>query len=102
MAGVIGLASATIYLAGVLGAEDDSRLTAAILFLIVMFAAGVLAWFADRSFRHGRTMALTAAGAFFVLGVLSSVVFAVIYLVATVFAVLGFAGTKQEGEGFDA
>jgi hypothetical protein len=94
VAGVIGLASALVYLAVVLGQEDTSMLALAILWFALMLTAGLLAWFADRLEHLGRRSAMIAAGLFFVLGVLSSPVFAMVYLLTTMLSVAGFAGTS--------
>lgn len=101
IAGVIGMASALIYIAGVAGAEDTSQVPAAVAWFLVIMVAGATAWLADRSSKYGRNMAIGAAGVFFIVGVLSSTVFAVIYLIATVMTVLGFAGTSREGTPSD-
>jgi MFS family permease len=99
IAGVIGLASAVVYLAVVLGQEDTSSRPQAIFWFGVMLVAGLLAWFADRLEHRGRRSAMVAAGLFFVLGVFSSVVFAIVYLVSTLLSVAGFAATSPTGEG---
>jgi MFS family permease len=98
IAGVIGLASAVVYLAVVLGQEDTSSLPQAIFWLGVVLVAGFLAWFADRLEHQGRRSAMIAAGLFFVLGVFSNVVFVIVYLVSTLLSVAGFAGTSQTRE----
>ncbi len=94
IAGVIGLAGAVVYLAVVLGQEETSSLPQAIFWLGVMVVAGLLAWFADRLEHRGRRSAMIAAGLFFVLGVFSNPVFAVVYLLTTMLSVAGFAGTS--------
>ena len=94
IAGVIGLASAVVYLAVLLGQEDTSLLPQAIFWFGVMLTAGLLAWFADRLEHRGRQSAIIAAGLFFVLGVFSNLVFAMVYLLTTVLSVAGFAGTS--------
>ncbi len=70
----------------------------AIFWLGVMLIAGFLAWFADRLEHQGRRSAMIAAGLFFVLGVFSNVVFAIVYLVSTLLSVAGFAGTSPPRE----
>ena len=78
----------------VLGQEETSSLPQAIFWLGVMVVAGLLAWFADRLEHRGRRSAMIAAGLFFVLGVFSNPVFAVVYLLTTLLSVAGFAGTS--------
>ena len=104
IAGVIGLASAVTYMAVVFGQDDTSSLPQATFWLGVMFVAGFLAWFADRLEYQGRRSAMIAAGLFFVLGVFSNFVFAIVYLVSTLLSVVGFAGTSQikEEESFES
>jgi len=94
IAGIIGLAGAVFYLAVLLGQEDTSSRPQAIFWLGVMVTAGLLAWFADRFEHQGRRSAMIAAGLFFVLGVFSNPVFAVVYLLTTMLSVVGFAGTS--------
>lgn len=97
IAGVIGMASALIYLGGVAGQDDTSQVPVAVAFAIVMIIAGVMAWVADRSGSRGRRVAMGSAGIFFVLGLLSGSVFSWIFLLGTVLCVAGFAGTVEEG-----
>ncbi|MCH7581687.1 MAG: hypothetical protein IIC72_03550 [Acidobacteria bacterium] len=94
IAGVIGLASAVIYIGGALGQEDTSLLPQAFFWFGVMLTAGLLAWFADRFEHRGRRSAMIAAGLFFVVAVFSGVVFAMVYLLTTVLSVAGFAVTS--------
>ena len=99
IAGVIGLGSALLYLAAVVGQDDTTALPQAVFWFAVMAAAGLLAWFADQSAHQGRRMAMIATGLFFVIGLLTqSTPFVVIYLVAVVLSVLGFAGTATAPE----
>lgn len=94
IAGVIGLASAVIYIGGALGQEDTSLLPQAFFWFGVMLTAGLLAWFADRFEHRGRRSAMIAAGLFFVVAVFSGVVFAIVYLLTTVLSVAGFVVTS--------
>jgi hypothetical protein len=95
IAGIIGLASAVIYIGVALGQEDTSLLPQAFFWFGVMFTAGLLAWFADRLEQRGRRSAMIAAGLFFVVAVFSDTVFAMVYLLATVLSVAGFALTSR-------
>lgn len=99
IAGSIGLVASLIYLGGVLGQDDTTFMPQAIFWFLVMSGAGLTAWFADRSLRHGRRMAIGAAGAFFVVGLFSNVVFAVVFAIALVFAIAGFVGLSGSDEG---
>lgn len=83
---------------GVLGQEDTSYIPQAVFWFVVMFGAGVAAWLADRSLQNGRRMAIGAAGAFFVVGLFSTVVFSVLFVMALLFAVGGIAGTSRPGD----
>lgn len=98
IAGVIGLTSAVIYIGVVFGQEDTSLLPQAFFWFGVMLMAGLLAWFADRFEHRGRRSAMIAAGLFFVVAVFSSMVFAMVYLLATVLSVAGFALTSPSSE----
>ena len=102
LAGVIGIASAILYLAGVAGADDDTYLVAAGFWFFVTVVAGMVAWFADRSEQYGRRMAIGATVAFLVLGVLSSAtVFVVIYFVAMILCAAGFLGLESARRSID-
>ncbi len=102
IAGTIGLFSAVFYLAIILGQEDTSSLPQAIFWLVLMTTAGILAWSADHYVERGRAMAMGAAAIFFILGLLALDVFVIIFLVALVFSVLGFAGMGQASQGESA
>ncbi|HIE21951.1 MAG TPA: hypothetical protein EYP73_05065 [Acidimicrobiia bacterium] len=90
VAGVIGLASAVVYLIVILGETDSPLLTLAIFWLVVMIGSGLLAWYAVEAER-GRMMARLAAGGFFLVGLFSNPVFAVVFLVAVVLCIVGSA-----------
>lgn len=102
IAGTIGLFSAVFYLAIIVGEEDTSLLPQAIFWLILMTTAGILAWSADHSVERGRAMAMGAAAIFFILGLLALEIFVIVFLVALVFSVLGFAGMGQASQGESA
>lgn len=96
IAGVIGLFSAVLHLAIILGQEDTPQMAQAVFWLALMVAAGILAWSADSSGTRARKQAIGAAAIFFVLGQVSSAqLFVIVFLVALVFSVLGFAGMGQ-------
>lgn len=91
IAGIIGLVSAFIYLAGLIGQDDTTFLPQAIFWFAVMVAAGLLAWFAAGG--KGRVMAVAAAALFFILGLFSGSWFAVaVYLAAFILSVIGIFG----------
>lgn len=95
IAGSIGIVSSLFYLGGVLGQSDTAYIPQAIFWFSVMALAGAAAWFADRSMVHGRKLAKGATLAFFLLGLMSSVVLAVAFVAAVVLAVAGIAGTSD-------
>ena len=99
IAGVIGLVSAALYLAVIVGAEDRSGFPQAYLWLAIMIFAGVLAWFAHRVVGKERRMAFGATTLFFLLAMFSSPIFVVVYLTATFFAVFGWLGVKTADRG---
>lgn len=99
IAGSIGVVASVFYLGGVLGQDDTRFLPQAIFWFLVMLAGGIVAWYADRSMRHGRRMAVGAAMAFFALGLFSNVVFATVFVVAVVLTVGGFAATSRDDAG---
>lgn len=68
--------------------ETDAVERVAIFWLVVMATAALLAWFADEF--QGRRAAVAAAVLFFILGILSPILFAVIFLVAVSLCVIGF------------
>ena len=93
-AGAISVVTSLFYLAGILGQDDRTFFPQALFWFAVMLAAGGAAWIADQSPRHGRSMARGAAVAFFVLGLISSVVLAIAFVLALALAVGGIAGTN--------
>lgn len=99
IAGVIGILSAVLYLAVIVGVEDRSGFPQAYLWLAIMLSAGVLAWFADRVTGKERRMALGAAVLFFFLAMFSSPVFVLVYLTATFLAGFGWFGVKTSDVG---
>lgn len=104
IAGSIGLVASLIYLGGVLGQDDTTFIPQAVFWFLVMLGSGITAWFADRSMRNGRRMAIGAAGGFFVVSLFSNVVFAVVFAIALVFAIAGFAGMSgsEKENAFEA
>lgn len=96
VAGSIAVVASLVYLGGVLGQDDTRFLPQATFWFLVMLITGITVWFADRSTVHGRKMAIGAAVSFFVLGVFSNVVFAVVFVVAVVLTVGGLSGTMRE------
>lgn len=86
-----------VYMAGILGQEDTTFFPQALFWFSVMVLAGVSAWYADRSMRYGHTLARAAAVAYFVLGLVSNLIFTIGFVVALVLAVAGFAGTTRPG-----
>lgn len=97
VAGSIAVVASLVYLGGVLGQDDTRFLPQAFFWFFVMFAGGVMAWFADRSMEHGKRMAIGSAAVFFILGLFSNAVFAVVFVVAVALSVGGFAGTSRQG-----
>jgi hypothetical protein len=60
----------------------------AILWLVLMAAGSLLAWFAGQLAL--RRAAMAAAGIFFILGLVSPIILAIAFLVAVVLCVAGF------------
>ncbi len=103
VAGVIGILSGILFLAIILGLGEPSGIGLEVVWLVLMLAAGLLAWFADRSVQRGRMMAMSAAGIFFLLGMFSQGGMVWVFLAALVLSTLGFAGMGgAEGSGDDA
>ena len=97
MAGLLGVIASLVYVAGILGQEDTTFLPQALFWFAVMLLAGGSAWYADRSLRYGHLLARGAAVAYFVLGLVSNVIFMIGFVLALVLAVAGFAGTTRTG-----
>ena len=93
VAGTIGLVAALVYLAGVLGQDDVTFLPQAIFWFSVMVLAGAFAWLADRSAHRGRPMAIGSGITFFVLALVSNVIFMIAFLLAVVLVVVGLSTT---------
>lgn len=75
----------------------------AIFWFVLTATAGILAWSADNSGTRARKQAMAAAAIFFVLGVFSGAdLFVVVFLIALVFSVMGFAGMDQPRQGKSA
>lgn len=96
VAGVIGIFSAALYLAVILGQTDSSQTASAVFWLVLIAAAGLLTWLADDSPTHGRRMAMGAAGLYFILGIFASTAFMVVFLAGMILTILGFAGVSRE------
>ena len=99
IAGIIGFLSAGLYLAVIVGVEDRSGFPQAYLWLALMTLAAGLAWFADRVTGRERRMAVAATALFFLLSLFSSLLFVVVYLLATMLAVFGWLGVRRPGRG---
>lgn len=97
MAGLLGVIASLVYIAGIRGQDDTTFLPQALFWFSVMLLAGGSAWYADRSLRYGHVLARGAAVAYFVLGLVSNVVFMIGFVLALVLAVAGFAGTAKTG-----
>lgn len=90
-AGAIGIVTAVLYLALIAGQGGDESLVF-LAWFVVMAAAGLLAWFADRvPVRRGRRMVWAAFALLFVLGVLSIFTIGILYLLASVLAVFSLS-----------
>lgn len=88
--------AAIIYLALLLGASDGSEVPLAMVYLAAMAGAAALAWFADRlSVVIGRRVMWAAFTVFFILGVLSPLPIGMLYLVATVLALVALARPRS-------
>ena len=92
-AGGIGIVTAVLYLAILLGEEDASQIPEAIIWFSVMAGTGAMAWFADRAApATGRRMMWVAFGVFMALGVLAIFSIGVLYLVASLLAIYSLGG----------
>lgn len=97
-AGGIGLVTALLYVALVVGAGDSASTLTAMGWLVAMAGAGLLAWFADRaSTKAGRRMIWIAFALFFVLGVLSIFTIGILYLIASVLSVVSLSRRPSQG-----
>lgn len=97
VAGLLGVIASLVYVAGILGQEDTEFVPQALFWFAIMLVAGASAWYADRSQRYGHMLARGAAVAYFVLGLVSNVIFMIGFVLALVLAVAGFAGTTRTG-----
>lgn len=89
---MIGMAAATLYLALIFGEGDQGQMLVAIVWLAFMAAAGLIAWFADRTTpRVGRRMMWVAFAIFFAIGVLSIFTIGILYLAASVLSVVSLS-----------
>lgn len=86
------------YLAVAVG--QDAGLGPAIPWLVLMATASFLAWFADQF--QGRRAAMAAAAIFFVLGIVSPIFFAIVFLVAVVLCVIGFVDFSRRWNETDS
>lgn len=99
-AGVIGMSVTVLYLAIITG-QDEGFTFWASFWLLVMFASGLLGWFADRTeWATGRKMLMVALTLFVVLGVLLSnaPLVSLLLLLAAILSLVGFAGTQEVTE----
>ncbi|MDH3463157.1 MAG: hypothetical protein OEM32_05990 [Acidimicrobiia bacterium] len=96
-AGAIGIVTAVLYLALVIGAGDDANFAIALGWLVLMGGAGILAWFADRApARSGRRMMWAAFTLFFVIGVVSIYTIGILYLIASVLSIFSLSRRSQD------
>lgn len=86
IAAVIGVLVTAMYLAVAIGQPEG--IGPAIFWMVLIATASGLAWFADQF--EGRTAAVVAAVIFFVLGILSAPLLAIIFLVAVLLCMVGF------------
>ncbi|REK24069.1 MAG: hypothetical protein DWQ40_01560 [Actinobacteria bacterium] len=99
-AGAIGLVTATLYLGLIIGQDNASDVPAAILYFVLMAAAGLAAWFADRvSTPTGRRMVWFAFGVFFMIGVLSVLTVGILFLLAAVLSVFSLSRSRPGQPG---
>lgn len=86
-----------VILLGVYGALllDDNLSVGSVFWGIVLATGIILAWFADQL---GRRSAQIAAGVFFVLGILSAPIYAVVFLVMVILCLLGFVRFGNDEE----
>lgn len=90
-AGAIGLVTAVLYLALIIG-EGNNSLLLSLGWFVVMLIAGGLAWFADRApVVRGRRMVWGSFALLFVLGVLSILTIGILYLLASVLAIFSLS-----------
>lgn len=91
-AGAIGIVTAVLYLALVIGAGDNANVPIAMVWFALMGGAGLLAWFADRApARTGRRMMWAAFTLFFVIGVVSIYTIGILYLIASVLSIFSLS-----------
>jgi len=86
IAGAIGAFVTAYYLAVAVGQPEG--VGPAVFWLVMMATASLLAWFADQF--PGRRAAITSAVLFFVLGILSPIFFAIVFLAAVILCMVGF------------
>ncbi len=75
----------------VIGEASPEDYLAAGFWFVVMIAAGLLAWFADRLSTRQSRRAIGALALFFVLGVISTMAVGLLYLGAVVLCLIGLA-----------
>lgn len=98
-AGAIGMVTAVIYLALIVGESDRDQVPQAVVWFAFMAAAGLFAWFADRtSIRRGRRLLWAAFSLFFVIGVLSILTIGILYLMASVLSIVALSRRPPIGE----
>lgn len=97
-AGAIGLVTAVLNLGLIVG-SGDGGVPLAIGLIVIMGAAGLAAWYADRlPPATGRRMMWAAFVVFFVLGVISIFTVGILYLMAAVLSVFSLS-RSQTGRG---
>ena len=97
-AGAIGLVTAVLNLGLIVG-SGDGGVPLAIALIVIMGAAGLAAWYADRMApATGRRMMWAAFVVFFVLGVISIFTVGILYLMAAVLSVFSLS-RSQTGRG---
>ena len=96
VASALVLFSSLIYLAVVLGSEDQSGRPAAYFWFGVMVVAAGMAWFATDFGSRARAVAIGVSILFFALAVFSGGVFVWAFLIATALAAYSWWGADQE------
>lgn len=97
--GGIGIVTAFLYFGILLGENDPSQIPEALGWFSVMAGAGLLAWFADRvAPTTGRRMMWVAFGLFLALGVLAIFSIGVLYLIASLLAIVALGGARRSAE----
>lgn len=91
---MIGMFTFAFYLAVAVG--QVAGVAPAVPWLVLMATASILSWFADQF--QGRRAAVAAAAIFFVLGIVSPIFFAIVFLVAVVLCVIGFVDYRPGRE----